>query len=75
MAAFLLIFDNLMQALTADYRKNHLTFKFLTIRVFPLQPQNEIQLLSRFPCYSRLVCLFCFSAEESDATGFNESDC
>ena len=31
--------------------------KFLTILVLPLPPQNEIQLLSRFFFYSKLVCI------------------
>ena len=34
MAAFLLVFDNLMQALTADYRKNHLTFQIFNYSCF-----------------------------------------
>ena len=37
-------------------------------------PQNKIQLLSRFSCYSKVVCLFNFGAEESFATKFNESE-
>ena len=35
-------------------------FKLWTIRVLLLLPQNEIQLLSTFFCYWKLVCLFGF---------------
>ena len=34
MAAFLLVFDNLIPALTADYRKNHLTFQIFHYSCF-----------------------------------------
>ena len=33
-------------------------FTLLSIRIPTLPSQNEIQLLSRFFCYSKLVCLF-----------------
>ena len=49
-------------------------FKFLTIRVLLLPPQNEIQLLSRFFRYSKMVCLFGFGAEDSFDTEFNLSE-
>ena len=34
----------------------------------------EIQLLSRFLCYSKLFCSLGFWIEESFVTGFNESE-
>ena len=73
MAAFLLVFDNLMPALTADYRKNHLTFQIFHYSCFSTAA-------TKCSCYQdssviQLVCLFGFSVEESDATGFNESEC
>ena len=40
--------------------------KFLTIRVLPLPPLNEIQLLSRFFCYFSFLGVL--------DTGFNESE-
>ena len=40
-------------------------FKFLTIRVLPLPLQNEIQLVSRFFCYLKLVCLFGFGLKRA----------
>ena len=41
---------------------------------FSMPPQTEIQLLSRFFCYSKLLCSFGFWIEESFVTGFNESE-
>ena len=42
--------------------------KYFYIFALPLSPQNEIQLLSGFCCYSNLVCLFGFWVEKSVAT-------
>ena len=53
-------------------RKISKHFTFSIICVLPLPPQNEI--LSRFFCYLKLVCLFGFGVEESFATEFNESE-
>ena len=69
MAAFLTVHAGSWGGL----QENLLTFQFLTIHVLQLPRQNEIQLLSRFFCYSKMVCLFGFWAEESFATEFNKS--
>ena len=61
-----------LTTLTAAKEKSSKHFKFSIICVLPLPPQNEI--LSRFFCYSKLVCLFGFGVEESFATEFNESE-
>ena len=42
--------------------------KYFYIFALPLPPQNEMQLLSGFCCYSNLVCLFGFGVEKSVAT-------
>ena len=61
-----------MRALTADYRKNLVTFQSFSLCVLPLPPQNEIRQQSRFFCYSKLV-VYSVWVEESVATGFNKS--
>ena len=70
MAAFLTVHAGSWGGL----QENLLTFQFLTIHVLLLPRQNKIQLLSRFFCYSKMVCLFGFWAEESFATEFNKSE-
>ena len=42
--------------------------KYFYIFALPLPPQNEMQLLSGFSCYSNLVCLFGFWVEKRVAT-------
>ena len=67
-----------MQPLTVDYRKYLLTFQIFCLRVLPLPPQNEMQILSRFFCYSKLVCLFGFGLRKAWAftkNGFKNAKC
>ena len=68
------VYDTSCRLLRRTTGKIFYHFKFLTIRVLLLPPQNEIQLLSRFFRYSKMVCLFGFGAEDSFDTEFNLSE-
>ena len=52
-----------MQAITADYGKNLLACQIFNYSCSSTAATNEIQLLSRFFRYSKMVCLFGFWAE------------
>ena len=55
MAAFVTVSCRLFLRTTGNVFQH---FTLLSIRIPTLPSQNEIQLLSRFFCYSKLVCLF-----------------
>ena len=74
-AAFLLVFDNLMQALTADYRKNHLTFQTFNYSCFPTATTKWNTAAIKIPLLFETGLFIWFLGWGKRRQGFNESDC